>query len=95
MNDVTAFPNGNNVTQGQFESSPGMSLRDYFAAKNIPRENWVFPDESAEKCYKVADAMLKARGMKVEHLPQHTEHKSNVPMYAGGAEGAPYLDSMG
>jgi len=41
----------------------GMTLRDYFAAKAM---EGVFPlcttsERAAEECYKVADAMLKAR----------------------------------
>lgn len=42
---------------------PGISLRDYFAAKAM---QGIFPlcqtnESAAEECYKVADAMLKAR----------------------------------
>ena len=59
-----AFP-GNGV--------PGMTLRDYFAAKAMQGlvENWRFvsgPDGKtvaerwcAEQCYKIADAMIQAR----------------------------------
>ena len=41
----------------------GMTLRDYFAAKAM---QGIFPlcqtnESAAEECYKVADAMLKAR----------------------------------
>jgi hypothetical protein len=49
----------------------GMSLRDYFAAKAIPLFEWslmtqadgknVMDSFSAERCYMVADAMLRAR----------------------------------
>ena len=47
---------------------PGMTLRDYFAAKAMQGtlasvtedQAWNF-DLGAEWCYKVADAMLKAR----------------------------------
>lgn len=41
----------------------GLDLRDYFAAKAISEMNW-FPnmiEECAEKCYSIADAMLRAR----------------------------------
>ena len=43
--------------------SNGMSLRDYFAAKAM---EGVFPlcqtsESAAKECYKVADAMMKAR----------------------------------
>lgn len=41
--------------------SEGMSLRDYFAAKMMPEMNWVNVEISAKECYRVADAMMKAR----------------------------------
>ena len=41
--------------------SEGMSLRDYFAAKMMPELNWVNAEISAKECYRVADAMMKAR----------------------------------
>ena len=48
----------------------GMDLRDYFAAKAMPtvfdNSNFIFEDkdykETAEISYKIADAMMKARG---------------------------------
>lgn len=44
---------------------PGMDLRDYFAAKALPQMIQLFgfsdAEFCAEKCYKLADAMLKAR----------------------------------
>lgn len=55
-------------------SSKGMSLRDYFAAKAMritmegakaPGDDWVEENNYvtlAEHAYKIADAMLKARG---------------------------------
>lgn len=39
----------------------GMDLRDYFAAKMMPELNWVNAEISAKECYRVADAMMKAR----------------------------------
>lgn len=52
------------------EVEPGMTLRDYFAAKAMPMlmKQWpidIFDnhaqDEVAQRCYLMADAMLKAR----------------------------------
>lgn len=43
----------------------GMDLRDYFAAKAmqalISRKDFEFEDDTWEKAYDVADAMMKAR----------------------------------
>jgi len=45
----------------------GMDLRDYFAAKAMVGGMWVATTESntyerdAQECYKIADAMMKAR----------------------------------
>lgn len=86
-NDCPAFPwEFYNKTDGDFSdmfgasvppqssaSYPGMSLRDYFAAKAIVglltmpdewaaynrRDTW--RDEAAKAAYQLADAMLKAR----------------------------------
>jgi hypothetical protein len=53
--------------EGNSADHPGMSLRDYFAAKAMPgilvapwAEDWTF-GRCAEAAFKVADAMLKAR----------------------------------
>jgi hypothetical protein len=56
---------------GMYETrETGMSLRDYFAAKavvnelryeNRPHENYNL-DNAAKRAYKIADAMIKARG---------------------------------
>ena len=57
--DPPAFPTGTGVTP----YSPGMTLRDYFAAKAIfhtIEHNNTYKD-AAESAYKMADAMLKAR----------------------------------
>ena len=46
---------------------PGMTLRDYFAAKAMQALmtagywNWKEPKEDSDRCYAMADAMLKAR----------------------------------
>lgn len=45
----------------------GMDLRDYFAAKAMTGGMWVATtegntyDRDAQECYKIADAMMKAR----------------------------------
>ncbi|HSG63163.1 MAG TPA: hypothetical protein VLA24_17195 [Pseudomonadales bacterium] len=47
----------------------GMGLRDYFAAKAMTGGMWVATtdgntyDRDARECYKIADAMMKARGI--------------------------------
>jgi len=64
MNNPPAFPN--DAVKDPFDRS-GMSLRDYFAAKAM--QAWEsrsdldeMPDDlKAKQCYKIADAMLKAR----------------------------------
>jgi len=55
---MKAFPN--------MAGQQGMDLRDYFAAKAMQgmmadhtRDN--YPEEIAERAYKIADAMIKAR----------------------------------
>lgn len=73
MNNITAFPGieKNGLNRG----CPGMSLRDYFAAKamqsvldgswpdlQLSPKNGLSPIEnSAAFSYEIADAMLKAR----------------------------------
>lgn len=71
MSNDTAFP----TDESNYEkiwSSPGMTLRDYFAAKAIgeikPPVDYVGIDETREsymlwasKAYRMADAMLAAR----------------------------------
>jgi len=57
VNSEKAFPNMTNQT--------GMDLRDYFAAKAMDGRSWSHPDHYAQyatACYKIADAMMKARG---------------------------------
>ena len=76
MSDITAFPRGH-VTEADdgtllVHFDPGMTLRDYFAAKALAGY-WADagPDLSpegaaitAQQCYQMADAMLKAREAK-------------------------------
>ena len=53
-----AFPTGSGITP----YNPGMTLRDYFAAKAMPELiGFGSPESGAEVAYKWADAMLKAR----------------------------------
>ena len=59
--------------QGNCLMNNEITLRDYFAAKALPLAiekfaNWTFTDKTREQaiseyCYKVADAMLLARGI--------------------------------
>jgi hypothetical protein len=56
-----AFP------RGEIQTAPGMTLRDYFAAKAMQGDfNAGVSDNEfdavAKRAYKAADAMLKARG---------------------------------
>ena len=62
MNNPPAFPTGTGVTP----YNPGMTLRDYMAAQAmLARGFTVRPydttNETAKDCYRMADAMLKAR----------------------------------
>lgn len=66
MSNDTAFP----TDESNYEkiwSSPGMTLRDYFAAKAMqgmlsnPEWNHWSTEQHTEYAYGVADAMLKAR----------------------------------
>jgi hypothetical protein len=72
MKHESAFPTGTGVTP----YNPGMTLRDYFAAKAMQAvyakhwdmfmdETYDHPDEvvngTASDAYEIADAMLKAR----------------------------------
>lgn len=67
MNRDAAFPQDKVDPWGTRTSEGGMTLRDYFAAKAMQTymhdEVWT-PDtykNAAEKSYRLADAMLKAR----------------------------------
>ena len=61
MNNPRAFPTGTGVTP----YNPGMTLRDYFAAKAMQAIISVHDNTTLEfvsgKAYQYADAMLKAR----------------------------------
>lgn len=62
MNNPPAFPTGTGVTP----YNPGMTLRDYFAAKAIgitaANKTPAYDDKTIAKyAYEMADAMLKAR----------------------------------
>ena len=61
-----AFPTG---TGGNTPYSNGMTLRDYFAAKAMMSCRFIVRPydttaEAAKDCYRMADAMLKAREQK-------------------------------
>lgn len=66
-----AFPSNRDMRHNpDWDWEGGMTLRDYFAAKELSRIEYaqcmvnVVPsayDRLAEHCYKMADAMLKAR----------------------------------
>ena len=67
MKDVEAFPVSDDAV-----GSPGMTLRDYFAAKALAGY-WAHygadlsldeADATARHCYQMADAMLEAREAK-------------------------------
>lgn len=61
-----AFPIPNDDRPGAYAAEPGMSLRDYFAAKAliaifaVPDANGS-PEQMAAASYSVADAMLRER----------------------------------
>jgi hypothetical protein len=61
---VQHSPNGGITTKPI--TSNGMTLRDYFAAKALEQRGFIVrpydtTDETAKDCYRMADAMLKAR----------------------------------
>jgi hypothetical protein len=63
-NGGPAFPDSN----GQMDYTGGMTLRDYFAAKAmqglINDDYWARDSiEVSKKAYKIADAMIEARGL--------------------------------
>jgi hypothetical protein len=68
MNNPFAFPQCAYNLKGGYDIIGGMTLRDYFAAKAMQgmlseNSGIRYPtDELVEFAYKVADAMLKARG---------------------------------
>ena len=79
MSDIFAFP-GEHIVGSEYidgfgnkyiyESYPGMTLRDYFAAKAMEGQLscqseesgfYVDFDKLSANCYEIADAMLEAR----------------------------------
>lgn len=68
MKDIPAFPE----TKEQHAWFPGMTLRDYFAAKAMQgwaansAGNGATSESAARWAYEMADAMLKAREAKDE-----------------------------
>ena len=68
MNDISAFPTVDDRTEDY--GTRGMTLRDYFAAKALQNfrdqigsqsdQEWF--DKMAKGAYRMADAMMKARG---------------------------------
>jgi hypothetical protein len=63
MNNPPAFPAPAGVAH---ITEQGMTLRDYFAAKAMQAKDFTVrpydtTDETAKDCYRMADAMLKAR----------------------------------
>ena len=65
---MKAFPNPMTLDRSgkTVENQVGMDLRDYFAAKALTTMNFhIKPvddtDFTAEHCYKMADAMMRAR----------------------------------
>lgn len=65
--DAFPLPEAFNSLGMSYEGSPGMSLRDYFAAQALPAIVTALgglssPDNIAEGCYMMADAMLAERG---------------------------------
>ena len=64
MNNPPAFPNEG--FNGWGEPFQGMTLRDYFAAKAMQARGFTVrpydtTDDTAKDCYRMADAMMKAR----------------------------------
>ena len=66
MNNPPAFPLHNHGVQTLGMHIAGMTLRDYFAAKAMQKIGFTVRPydntyETAKDCYRMADAMLKAR----------------------------------
>lgn len=60
-----AFPGLHPSKECHYQDA-GMTLRDYFAAKALEQRGFIVrpydtTDETAKDCYRMADAMLKAR----------------------------------
>jgi hypothetical protein len=72
-NTPSAFPSsGLEYTEkGKSWAQAGMTLRDYFAAEAMQTQDWAFYisaretessiADDARRCYRIADAMMKAR----------------------------------
>jgi hypothetical protein len=65
MDNKTAFPQYV-ISNGGAYVDGGMTLRDYFAAKAMQAKGFTVrpydtTDEVAKDCYRMADAMMKAR----------------------------------
>lgn len=62
---MKAFPTMTTNNEGNEVRCGGMDLRDYFAAKVLEglvgRSGRMFELSDIEHCYKIADAMMKAR----------------------------------
>lgn len=64
-----AFPCGYHPDSSSCDQD-GMTLRDYFAAAALQNSSGRFSDDSrrvamvAQRCYRIADAMIKAREAK-------------------------------
>jgi hypothetical protein len=75
VTNVKAFPNMTNQT--------GMDLRDYFAAKAmqafIVRKDFEFESYVWENAYDIADAMMKARGIKTNEYQTQSAPTSRQP----------------
>lgn len=61
----SAFPH-DNLERGVYHitADPGMTLRDYFAARamqSILLKHGAVDPETAERCYRIADNMMAAR----------------------------------
>jgi hypothetical protein len=66
-NDIPAFPCGEQIRDSMiYQPEPGMTLRDYFAAKAmqgfITGVDDFDEDALAAASYRLADCMLRARG---------------------------------
>lgn len=67
MNDkkTLAFPQCRYNMTGGYDTTGGMTLRDYFAAKalNFTLKNCFTTEGAVERSYEIADEMLKVRAL--------------------------------
>lgn len=61
MKDIPAFPVFPETSRGHAAAFQGMTLRDYFAGKAMQVVKCSDYKTTAEYCYLLADAMMKAR----------------------------------